>query len=387
MKLFLVRHGETVDNVAGLYAGVLDSALTNHGVDQARRLGEYFSKAGVTFSHIFSSPLSRALKTAEAVQRAQNITDAGERAPVDIVKVPDLIEQDFGFYEGKPFYARSDPKKSGREAHYAKHKDNPGFVDVESKESMGNRADGFLDQQFIPLLAQDAASHELVVAVISHGMLLSHLWRRLLLRLPRKSLTITPEVTAARGSVVLEHLGGWSNTGYLELALTKKAAGEGTVTEPSDVVSSPAGKTPNGSPPALCLPLTTLPGEASADRRTLPQSSPGAPAPVVTSIPPPPAEAAQDNTEALSIPATPAADVEDAEATTHATAQIASAVSPLKAAANGRTLHGWSTTILAIDSKQHLIGLKRQRGGIGRLAHDEGQKKLDSFFSKRQKTS
>src|ERR1700761_205792 len=67
MKLYLIRHGETVDNVAGLYAGSRDSTLTNHGVEQTERLGEYLARNGVKFTHVFASPLSRAYKTAEAV--------------------------------------------------------------------------------------------------------------------------------------------------------------------------------------------------------------------------------------------------------------------------------------------------------------------------------
>ena len=47
-------------------------------------------------------------------------------------------------------------------------------------------------------------------------------------------------------------------------------------------------------------------------------------------------------------------------------------------------LHGWSTLIVAIDRKDHLVGLKRQRGGIGRSAHDEGQQKLTGFFKRRR---
>jgi hypothetical protein len=49
-------------------------------------------------------------------------------------------------------------------------------------------------------------------------------------------------------------------------------------------------------------------------------------------------------------------------------------------------ISGWSTTIVAVDRKDHLIGLKRQRGGIGRIAHDDSQKKLTGFF-KKQRTS
>lgn len=105
MELFLIRHGETVDNVAGLYAGVRDSALTNHGVEQARRLGEHFAKEDVhvAFTHIFASPLSRAYKTAQAIQTAQaklKTKDLGQveenTRKVEIVRVSELIEQDFG---------------------------------------------------------------------------------------------------------------------------------------------------------------------------------------------------------------------------------------------------------------------------------------------------
>ena len=138
MRLFLIRHGETVDNVAGLYAGVRDSALTNYGVDQAKRLGDYLVKNGTSLTHIFASPLTRASKTAEAVQKAQVTTSTKDVAVASlaIVNIPELIEQDFGFYEGKPFFARFDSENTGREAHYDNHKSDPGFVDVESKESM-----------------------------------------------------------------------------------------------------------------------------------------------------------------------------------------------------------------------------------------------------------
>jgi broad specificity phosphatase PhoE len=330
MKLYLIRHGETVDNVAGLYAGVRDSGLTVHGVEQARRLGEYFAKNDVQLTHIFSSPLSRAYKTAEAIQKAQpGITDAASDQ-LSITKVPDLIEQDFGFYEGKPFYARSDPKKNGRAEHYEKHKYEPGFVDVESKESMGKRADAFLDSCLLPLLESSHLNRPLSVAIVSHGMLLSNLWRRLLLRFSRRSMSVSPEVTAGRSGLVLEHLGAWSNTGYLELAMSKETANE----------------------PEVDRPDSTTVAEAAPDNASLPEATTSAP---------------KDDTNPT-LEMTNALEAEQPQ--TH----------------SKKSMAGWSTHIVAIDSKQHLVGLKRQRGGIGRAAHDENQTKLDGFF-KRQRTN
>jgi broad specificity phosphatase PhoE len=328
MKLLLIRHGETVDNVAGLYAGVRDSSLTNFGIDQANRLGLYLSKNNKRITHIFASPLTRAFKTAQAVQKAQLAVKDGNGVAdqVEITKVPDLIEQDFGYYEGKPSYARSDAKKSGRESHHDQHKHDPGFVDVESKESMCKRADAFLDDHLMPLFGTDGIDSELFVVVVSHGILLSNLWRRLLLRLPRKSLTIAPEVTATRDNLVLEHLGGWSNTGYLELTIRREVEAE------------------------------------HADVAPVPESSKAETETLETPIP------------RLEGPADVPVTMEHSDTATqkHTTLD-----------ATTKVLTGYTTTIVAVDSKAHLVGLKRQRGGIGRLAHDEGQKKLDEFFSKK----
>lgn len=352
MKLYLIRHGETVDNVAGLYAGVRDSALTVHGVEQANRLGNYFAQNGVKISHIFASPLTRAFKTAEAIQIAQDVAGSKDSTTgLEIVKVDELMEQSFGFYEGKPFFARSDPKKTGKESHHEKHRNDPGFEDMETKEAMGRRADTFLDQHLLPLM-QNSGDESMTVAVVSHGMLLSTLWRRMLLRLPKKSLTIAPEVMAARGEIVLEHLGGWSNTGYLELRLEKDVTSE----KPGTRSSSPL------------RPLSTtkvrLEREASPTISKLGdegvEASPRTASPVTTPV------------RLQSSPLSPPA-------------KVVSPVSPVKAGSTASTtLTGWSTIILMVDSKAHLVGLKRQRGGIGRMGHDDSQKKLDSFFKKQR---
>ena len=243
MKLYLIRHGETVDNVAGLYAGTRDSNLTNHGVEQTQRLGEHFARNNVKFTHIFSSPLSRAFKTAQAILNAQSQAPNTEHqslpSGLEIIKVQELIERDFGYYEGKPFSIRPGSKSYQGEGHNEEHKSEPGFVDVESSESMATRIDIFLNQQLLPLFRSEQQDTESAIAIVSHGMLLSHFWRRLLLLLPSKSLNIAPEITAARGNVVLEHLGGWSNTGYLELAITKDRFPETRSKDTADVPAQP----------------------------------------------------------------------------------------------------------------------------------------------------
>ncbi|KAL3426609.1 phosphoglycerate mutase family protein [Phlyctema vagabunda] len=214
MRLLLIRHGETVDNVAGKYAGITDSALTNHGVLQANRLGAHLAKTHANVCHIFSSDLQRAVKTANAIRLAQ---DESSR-PKEVTELEFLREQDFGFYEGKAFFERSrESNKSGKEAHVEEHTKIPGFKDVESKESMKARLDNFIDIHILNLL--DLVATEQTVVVVAHGIILSHLWRCLLYRFPQRNVSVAAGVVSADKPFSLEHLGGWSNTGYLDLEM------------------------------------------------------------------------------------------------------------------------------------------------------------------------
>lgn len=195
---------------------------------------------------------------------------------------------------------------------------------------MANRADIFLEEHLFPLFSEGTATDEYTVAIISHGMLLSTLWRRLLLRLPRKSLTIAPDVTGARGDVILEHLGGWSNTGYLQLLIRKNPE---TIESTNENIGK--AQEPDTATPTLQTPI------------------------------PPPVE---PDAASVVVEATP----------------TESEISPPRDRSESSVLAGYSTRIVAIDSKQHLNGIKRQRGGIGRSAHDASQKKLDGFFKRKR---
>ncbi|KAI4944800.1 hypothetical protein J4E91_008487 [Alternaria rosae] len=325
MRLFLIRHGETVDNVAQLYAGSRDSALTNHGYQQATRLGQHFKALGLTFTHLFSSHLQRAVKTAGKIREAQLMPasdDNTAKAVPDVVQLRALMEQDFGSKEGKKFYDRLD------------NKDTPGFVEVESKDTMAHRADAFLDEHLLPLLGEVSEDADTVVAIVSHGIFLSTLWKRLLLRLPRQSVALSPKLQAtARPS--LEHLGGWSNTGYLELYVTRA--------EPSD-------------------------HSTSADVRAAPTPEPSS-SPVEMS-------ATDQGLGEVKVPqAVVGRGQHDSEAPIRVPGQASPAIAP-------RLAEGWSATILAINGKDHLRSLKRTGGGIGSSRHDASQKSIETFFKR-----
>jgi broad specificity phosphatase PhoE len=86
--IYLARHGETAWSLTGQHTGLTDLPLTERGERNARRLGERL--AGLTFAKVFSSPLKRAFRTCE-------LAGFGGVAVID----PDLVEWDYGAYEGR----------------------------------------------------------------------------------------------------------------------------------------------------------------------------------------------------------------------------------------------------------------------------------------------
>lgn len=203
-----------------LSAGVRDSPLTVQGVLQAERLGHYLAARNPPFTHVFASDLQRAIKTAEALLSAQS-TD-NDAAPLTVRQLPVLREQDFGFYEGKPFYARQQSsRKSGKDTHRSQHQDEPGFHNVESKESMTARTNAFVAEHLRPLILRDSSEHQSIIAIVSHGIILSHLWRSILGLFAKSTVALAPGLSVGGDNgTSLEHLGGWSNTGFLELDIS-----------------------------------------------------------------------------------------------------------------------------------------------------------------------
>ncbi len=91
-QLILVRHGETVHNVAGIAQGWNDSALSDKGRGQVQRLAEKLVEYAPTA--IYSSPLGRARATAEII---------AEETGLAIATLDDLREMNYGGWEGRSF--------------------------------------------------------------------------------------------------------------------------------------------------------------------------------------------------------------------------------------------------------------------------------------------
>jgi broad specificity phosphatase PhoE len=92
MRLILVRHGETDTNKARLALGRADVELNEHGRWQAQRLAASLQDEPI--SAVYSSPLKRALATAEPIAASHGLevqVDGG------------LIEMDIGEMEALTF--------------------------------------------------------------------------------------------------------------------------------------------------------------------------------------------------------------------------------------------------------------------------------------------
>lgn len=95
-ELYLIRHGETEWNRAGLWQGLLDSPLTENGVEQARCLGERFAHEKITFDAIYSSDLERCQSTCRMLTEPIGQVD-------QIVLEPGLRERALGHLQGLTF--------------------------------------------------------------------------------------------------------------------------------------------------------------------------------------------------------------------------------------------------------------------------------------------
>lgn len=90
--LLLVRHGETAANVTGVWQGSTDGVLNSRGEIQAHAIATRLAADNPGIVAIYSSPLSRAARTAEIISQ-----EVGN-PPLELT--PALAEFDLGEWEG-----------------------------------------------------------------------------------------------------------------------------------------------------------------------------------------------------------------------------------------------------------------------------------------------
>ena len=92
MSIYIIRHGRTAANRDGLLLARADPPLDAEGEAQALRLRDWFASEGIVFDRVISSPLRRALRTAEIACGGRNVIETDDR----------LLEMDAGPFEGCP---------------------------------------------------------------------------------------------------------------------------------------------------------------------------------------------------------------------------------------------------------------------------------------------
>ncbi len=195
-EVVVVRHGATEWSRSGKHTGTTDLPLLPDGEDDGRRLRPVLADRPIT--HAFVSPLIRARRTAELA----GLLDGAVDARIE----PDLVEVDYGGYEGRttkeisadlgrPWSLWADGTVAG---------DSPG----ETLEQVADRVDRVLDR-VRPLL--DGGD----VVLVAHGHVLRILTARWL-GLGPEAGALFPLATGRYGVLGTEHswaaLTGW-NTG------------------------------------------------------------------------------------------------------------------------------------------------------------------------------
>lgn len=92
--IYIIRHGQTEMNSRKVLQGRSDLPLNAAGISQAEETAALLDRMGITFDRVFSSPLIRAVRTAELLA-------PGIPVESDIR----LIEMDYGPYEGMDLLA------------------------------------------------------------------------------------------------------------------------------------------------------------------------------------------------------------------------------------------------------------------------------------------
>jgi broad specificity phosphatase PhoE len=148
----LIRHGDTDWNVEEIFRGRADIELNETGIKQAELLANYLKDVPV--EAVYSSPLKRALRTAEIIAGSRNI---------NVTPAPELIDFDYGEWQGLSHDAVKDKYKTL----YNEWLKNPQLVKMPKGESLDD-----VRERAVSLVDQITASHEGIVALISHRVIL-----------------------------------------------------------------------------------------------------------------------------------------------------------------------------------------------------------------------
>ncbi len=193
-EFVVIRHGATEWSKSGQHTGVTDLPLLPEGEEDGRRLAPVLAQRQI--AHAFVSPRQRARRTAEL----SGLLDGD----IDTVIEPDLVEVDYGAYEGRT--TKEISAEMGRRWSLWTDGTVPGDTPGESLDEAGARVDRVLEKAR-PMLDDGD------VAFVAHGHLLRILparWRGL----DPAAGRLFPLATGRYGTLGHEHerpaLTGWN---------------------------------------------------------------------------------------------------------------------------------------------------------------------------------
>jgi broad specificity phosphatase PhoE len=197
-EIILARHGETEWNVEEVFRGRIDVELNPRGRRQAELLADHLSELKI--EAVYSSPLKRALDTAEAIAR---------RHQLKVEASPGLIDGDFGQWQGLPL---NEVREKYKEL-YRQWAESPHRVKIPGGESL----DG-VRERALKVVNGIIAKHRERVVLVSHrvvnkvlicallGLDNSHFWNI------RQDVCATTTFSHQEGRFVLT---GHNDTSYL----------------------------------------------------------------------------------------------------------------------------------------------------------------------------
>ncbi len=166
--IILARHGETEWNVGEIFRGRIDIELNETGLKQAKLLAEYLGK--VKIDVIYSSPLKRALKTAEIIASYHKL---------DVDIAPDLTDFNFGKWQSLSHQEVRDKYKK-LYTEWINHPDRVKMPAGESLEDVRKRARGVVARviaryaETVVLVSHRVVNKVLICALL--GLDNSHFW-------------------------------------------------------------------------------------------------------------------------------------------------------------------------------------------------------------------
>lgn len=164
MKLYLLRHGQTDYNVKGLLQGDLPIPLNKKGIEQVLNTKEKLDSLPIDL--IISSPIERALGTANIINRGRNIPIIIDKR-LSEVELRDLVGLSDDYFDLKLYWDLE--------------KDYANKINVESAKELLKRTNEFIQE------IENKYGNKNIL-VVSHGDPLRAIIVNITGRIPKKML-------------------------------------------------------------------------------------------------------------------------------------------------------------------------------------------------------